>query len=289
MNASHSDRIQTVQAGPSGCLDGLKPGALPCLDSNNSTEGQKFSSLHEFTSAYARTAYALQENVEYFAHKFGLEHVGFLTLTFADDVRDHKEAGRRFNSFNTHFLKRKVKSYIGVIERQPHSQRWHYHLLVALYQDIRTGVNFAEFDRGNYRSAGNHLRYWWQELRLALPQYGFGRHELLPIRSNEECIGRYVGKYIRKHITQREEKDKGARLVRYAYNARNHWPTFAWNSEGACEWRRKMETFADIMGFTDWQEIKERLGPRWAWAWRETIMQIDEQHGFAVRGPNNPF
>jgi hypothetical protein len=57
--------------------------------------------------------------------KHGTNKIGFLTLTFADDVQCHKEATKRFNSLATNILKNKYESWIRISERQK-SGRWHF-------------------------------------------------------------------------------------------------------------------------------------------------------------------
>lgn len=49
-----------------------------------------------------------------------------------------------------------------------------------------------------------------------MDRYGFGRAELLPIRSYAGGIARYVGKYLEKGSQFRGEQFKGARMVRYS-------------------------------------------------------------------------
>ena len=80
---------------------------------------------------------------------------------------------------------------------------WHLHVLVLLPYDIRTGVDFAP----------PYLRAVWRELRIKCKAYGFGRHELLPIKSNADAMAQYIGKYISKHLGSRKDEDKGKRLI----------------------------------------------------------------------------
>ena len=95
------------------------------------------------------------------------------------------------------------------------SGRIHFHLVVVLEEDIRTGADFEAFKRQGLQERKSALRGEWAFWRVTCPKYRFGRHELMPIKSNAEGIARYVGKYIAKHIGQRLEEDKGARLVRF--------------------------------------------------------------------------
>src|SRR5215831_1770720 len=106
---------------------------LPCLKSHNSTkEEEKFNVL---TGSHRKTAHALKENIIALAAQYGVERLGFLTLTFADHVTCVKEAQRRFNSLSTHVLRKRYLKAIAIVERQQ-SRRIHYHLVVVLQNDI---------------------------------------------------------------------------------------------------------------------------------------------------------
>ena len=62
---------------------------------------------------------------------YGIERLGFLTLTFADHVTDAREAQRRFHSLATHVLNTRYRArWIRVLERHE-SGRIHYHLIVV--------------------------------------------------------------------------------------------------------------------------------------------------------------
>lgn len=258
---------------------------LPCQDSNNSIELLK-QAWNELATNHRKTAHALKRNVEQLIRRYGIERIAFLTITFAEHITDPKEAQRRWNSFATNVLiERYGARYIRVFERQV-SGRIHYHVLLVLDDDIRTGVNFDEFDDGNYRSAGPALRREWAFLMSnpkkgtvgALERYGFGRSELVPIKSCADAIAQYVGKYIAKHIEMREERDKGVRLVSYGKgllgvsNAK-----FGWVSTGAANWRRKLGYLAGLMGCTNenYQDVfRLELGPKWAWFLGPAIMNL---------------
>ena len=256
---------------------------LPCLSSNNSIESGRTDptgspvliDFQKFSTQHKKSACALAWNVEFLAEKYGLERLGFLTLTFAQDIKDPQEAQRRFNSLATNVLRTRYLEYIRVWERTKKG-RIHYHLLVVLPVDIRTGVDFAELGAGCYTSAGPELRKEWAFWRKTAKEYGFGRTELLPVKSTAEGIARYVGKYISKHISQREEQDKGFRLVEYSRGARQVSTRFAFNSSGSHDWRRKLELFcAYVSGFKGYcvgfEDLKTELGPQWAFHHRKFI------------------
>lgn len=168
-----------------------------------------------------------------------------------------------------------------MLERQK-SGRIHYHLLVVTDEDIRTGVDFQAFGRKDYRSAPDPLRREWKSLRKTAPRYRFGRTELLPVMSNGEAIGRYVGKYISKHIDARETRDKGARLVEYSRGARLATTRFAWATDNASSWRRKVGLFVDMVASVNgdprrsFDMLKDHLGPRWGYKWREFILALPD-------------
>ena len=261
---------------------------LPCLYRNNSIEinTQKpsqpiiddASKALELDKKYRKTSTALAENVQALSKKYGLKNLGFLTLTFADFVTDYKEASKRLNSLASNVLKYRYKAFIKVMERCK-SGRIHYHLLVVLDGDIRTGFDFQGIARRDYSSANKLLRSEWSFWRSTAKKYKFGRTELLPIKSSSEAIGRYVGKYISKHMEVRTEQDKGARLVSYSKGARVMNTKFSWYTEGAYLWRCKVRIFAHMVARRTgcdptFEGLRAELGPKWAYHHREYIAGI---------------
>ena len=232
------------------------------------------------TPGQKKTAAALSWNVAHLVEKFGLERVGFLTLTFADHVTDPREAQRRFHSLKTNILRKRYAEHIRVVERQK-SGRIHYHLLVVCADDIRTGADFDAFALRDYKSANNHLRREWAFWRKTAPLYNFGRTELMPVRSNSQAMGAYVGKYIAKHIGQREERDKGIRLVEYTRGARMASTRFTSTGSGSTLWRQKLQTFVHLTRashpgepVTGLASLRRIYGPRWSFHWRDFILQL---------------
>lgn len=285
---------------------------LPCLNSNNCIEtansgeikqlpvkheNRKADTLNEFSTSYKKSTTALEMNVKAFIEVFGLNKVGFLTLTFADDVTDPKEAQRRFHSLRTNFLKRHFPEYIAVYERTKKG-RIHFHLIVNVRVDIRRGLNFREIAEGRYSSANPALRQLWALLRENVHKYGFGRTELLPVKTNSKGLARYVSKYISKHINSRKPEDKGYRLVRTSMDKKSMWKiansNFAFVSKGSKEWRRKLKKWVErlIPYMKRWAEWNYRtlpsitqdnyntvlasvLSPKWAFKNREIIVNME--------------
>jgi hypothetical protein len=249
--------------------------ALPCLNTNN-CNGRKKGDNKRVTSAHAKCAYALTLNVLWLIERHGLERIGFLTLTFARHVVDYREAQKALHSLMTSVLKKRYPEYIIIMERMD-SGRIHYHLLVVVAEDIRTGFDFAAVKRGDYRSASAYLRSEWAFLRRTAPKYGFGRTELLPIRKTAKGVAKYVGKYIGKHVGQRLPEDKGARLVRYSKGANRAGVRFSWLSPGAYMWRQKLGTFCRMLCLSSDNHkelLKDWFGKNWVYVLRPLIEAV---------------
>jgi len=267
--------------------DGKGPRSLPCLFSNNSNE-IPLGSL-ELSAAKRRSATALAHNVKYMCDKYSIQNIGFLTLTFADHVTDYREATKRLNTLKTGVLNERYPIHLRIMERQKNG-RIHFHILINVGNDIRTGFDFDGIARRDYRSASKTLRAEWAFWRTTAKKYGFGRTELMPIRSSSEAVGRYLGKYISKHIgNTRADEDKGARLVEYSRGARMHSTNFQYATEKSKLWRRKVEKFAQIMWEASitldpvsgemppltFENFNQYLGPKWAYHWRDVILSLE--------------
>ena len=263
------ERLQGDRASACEPATGSESGPLPCpLKNHISTE-------HSFPGSARRTAFALQINVSALIEEVGLERVGFLTLTFADHVLDPHEAQRRLNSLTTHVLRPRYTRCLRVYERQK-SGRIHYHLLVALGSDIRTGCDFRAFENRDYRSAPLALRSEWAYWRTTAKKFGFGRTELLPVFSSSDAMGRYVGKYIGKHFVARDHRDRNVRLVSYV-GPRTASTRFAWATGNARDLRARTRGFVTMCyeaGAIDECSVagmRRRWGPRWFFRFKENI------------------
>jgi len=271
---------------PGASAPGVAAG-LPCLNSHNSIEATRESARKLLTGSHRRMAFCLIREIEKLAAEYGLEHLGLLTLTFGDRVLSMKEANRRFDSLNSNVLKGRYKRVIVVPERHK-SQVVHFHLVVVLDADIRTGIDFDGIRRRDYRSASRALRAEWAFLRRIAPRYGFGRTELLPIKSTAEGIAKYVGKYIAKHVCQRLQEDKGARTVRFigyqpggrgTASHRCFRPSFSWNSPHGWLWRRKLAQLAKEQGMTSMEDMARKYGPRWCFGVAGSVLSTDLPEG----------
>jgi hypothetical protein len=293
---------------------------LPCLCSNSGIEGDAKHGPRETSGDdvkllpenilrgnHRRTAYALAENVVFFVERHGLERVGFLTLTFAENVQEVGEGSRRLHSLGNDVLAPRYGEWIRIMERQK-SGRIHYHLLVNVGADIRSTFDFhshkmsrvcregagermgagdlAEVEhlqkrfrrmvRGYAMTASPALRAEWAFWRATSRKYGFGRVELLPVMSTEEAVARYLGKYVRKHIEHRKGKDKGAKLVHYGGGSSRHSVRFGWLTDKARLWRRHLAILAEELSIEDMSEFAEALGQRWAWVVMKVKLTADK-------------
>lgn len=260
--------------------DAVRAGVLPCLFVSSQTVTPK--------SYLARKSETLFLNLQNLIERHGIGHIGFMTLTFVENLLDRVEAQRRFNSFATGFLGDHVREWIVAVERQNRGAI-HYHLVCAFNQDIRHGFNFeacrgavsakkagdySEFKRLEktyFASANKALRDWWTLVREKAPGYGFGRCETLPILSNSEALSRYVGAYVGREVSGRMIADHGLRTLRYRLQNRLASDRWRHVNGASATWRRGCTVLGMLLGI-EHEQISEVIGKRWAWDWREPIM-----------------
>jgi hypothetical protein len=263
----------------------LERSDLPCLTRNISFDNVENTSqkIARLSSSHKKTAFTLKNSIEKMVKKYGVENILFLTLTFKDNVRCHREASRRMNSLTTNVIKPRYGDYVGVPERMKLG-RIHYHYLVPVKENVRLGLDFEALKNKNYKSANSALRSEWAFWRNTAPKYRFGRTELLPIKSTAEAVAKYVGKYIAKNIESRSKADKGARLMRMSKGIRSGNSRFAFLSDGSYQWRKKVALFASQISKKYPTEIIENvkdlsrvIGKRWAYHNRDYILDFPLQ------------
>lgn len=278
---------------------------LPCLLINNSISGScedkaavgsPVTSVPVPIPSWVRKAgFIVKTNIHAMCEKYGINHIGFLTLTFADDVQCHKEATKRFNSLATNVLNVRYSQWVRVSERQK-SGRWHFHLVVVSKQDIRRGVDFAAIAKRDYKSASPALRSEWAFWRNTAKRYGFGRSELLPVKKTGEALASYVAKYISKGFSYRRDEDKGARLVSYSKNSRVCGSRLSFVGGRSHEWRLRCKLFLDNLYYRyynqallegilppepfSYDDMPSLFGRRWAWRLRDKILSPMFFHPF---------
>lgn len=163
---------------------------------------------------------------------YGFERLAFFTGTFPDNVKTIREAQRRFNSMNTNAMRGRFLAWRSVVQRHK-DERIHLHLVVVCKKDVRTRFGFDAVKRRDYSSASPYLKSEWKFWRDNAPKYGFGRMELLPVRTSVERFAGYVSRYLTRQEGTRLT-EKGARLVRYSKGSKTVYGTFSWVSD---RWR----------------------------------------------------
>jgi hypothetical protein len=113
------------------------------------------------------------------------------------------------------------------------------------------------------------------------PLTTLGRAELLPIRKGEAAIAAYVGKYLEGGLVIKKHSWKGCRRVECDRRAKQDWFActrgFAWHSEGATAWRKRVGEVGAVLGVEDTEGICRKLGPKWAYRLRDTIATASEE------------
>ena len=270
---------------------------LPCLFKTTASKDEP----PPLPGPRKKQAEALTQNIKWMAETFGAERIGFLTLTLGDldtggkyrNLRDRKEAQRCFHSLLTNEIS---KVYLcGVIVTERHKNGGiHFHLAVVCKEDIRGLIDFSACfppksrfgepaQRPDYSTANAAIIRQWAYWRRKCKLFGFGRHQLQPMRSNGEALGRYLGKYLQKDWNHRLRADKGARCIRYfghwsrdartgkerrktpPYNSR-----FGWMTPRSCAWREMIKQTVLVLNhngakITE-QNTKDILGQKWAWS-----------------------
>lgn len=244
---------------------------LPCPSSNYD--------IHPLISRFdycRKQAHCVRENAERFIKDVGFSNVGFLTLTFPDNLSDHKRAYKRFKSFNANFLGKSefFGNWICIKERQTRGA-WHYHMLIDCKQDIRSSFSWERFDLGDYSCANAYLRQIWRVLRDMLPRYSFGRHELTPIRVDSKAISTYLAKYLFKSLLNRSPEDKGIKLYSTSGKTISSVPKFSWLTENTKKWRKNVKTLANFVLQSDqYEALEEHYGKRWAYHLHQSIIDL---------------
>jgi hypothetical protein len=224
-----------------------------------------------------KQAHVIRYNVQNFIDTFGLDNIGFWTVTFEDNVTDNKEAMRRWNSFNTNFLLKTgfIGAWLLVKERQTKRGKknndagaWHFHVLVDFRCNIRTKYS-------------PKLSGFYKIIRKVAPKYKIGRCELKPIKKNAEAMSYYVAKYIIKGLHEKLPEDKGIRL--YNYSRKYKWaqstPKFQWLTENSKNWRDNVSLMARYICRSDeYFSLQQNFGKRWAFHLRENIISFKEKY-----------
>jgi hypothetical protein len=148
-----------------------------------------------------------------------------------------------------------------VVQRHQ-DNRIHFHLVVVMARDIRTGFDFDAVRRRDYSSASAYLKAEWKFLRELLPEYQFGRHELLPVK-NPQGFGMYVARYVGRSLHTRAD-DKGARLVRFSKGFRRSvCGPFSKVDLIEKRARARQPVIVERLGYHSQEALENDFGPSW--------------------------
>jgi hypothetical protein len=253
---------ELVEGNSGGCGAQAPLPRLPCL---------KSSSLNGRTNR--KPLFAAQQNMRGYVKQMGEDRIGVLTLTTADECRSLREFQRRWNSLMTNFIRRLWKSGVWVRERQMRTGNWHGHALVDVGFDIRSEFPFEEVSQRNYRNVDFRVRELWKQLREKTPRYGFGRTELLPIKSNSEWAIKYLTGYLGKALwSEKTVGEEKARLFGMWGCVRSAYSRFDWVSGRIV--RKKKAWLAWVHGLEDEDAFSRSYGDRWWFRLGESLMRV---------------
>ena len=272
-----------------GALEGVRP--LPCLSDHNGDK--KWSKNGKATrkqttstpkSKVYKTKKSLTQNCNYFAKLYGIERLGLFTATFKENLTDGKEASRRWKNLNDTYRRAKKWKLLARVAETQARGAIHYHCLVLLEEDIRTGFDFEaheecmnhkhgtnEYKKLNKRrtaSASRYLRHLWAYGRQKAQSHGFGRCSLEPIRYPNN-LGNYLGKYLCKEfeVTERGGSRMEARVrkISYGKHRKPYSSNFSWLNGNGGLWRKRLVEWSAYRGFHSTDHIASRYGPRWSY------------------------
>ena len=98
---------------------------------------------NQLQPGHKKSAFCLFENIRVMFDRYGLENFGFETFTFPRKVHDIREAQRHWNSLNTGVYRKLHSPAIMTPERHKDGGV-HFHCIVHLGHDVRTGFDFAQ-------------------------------------------------------------------------------------------------------------------------------------------------
>lgn len=105
----------------------------------------------------------------------------------------------------------------------------------------------------------------------------------MPIKADKyEAAARYIGKYISKGIirelvekeSEGKQKPPHSRRVVFSSGWRVANTRFVWLTDSADAWRRGVARFAEILGITSYEDLKEVCGKKWAYDNRDFIQSL---------------
>jgi hypothetical protein len=258
--------------------------------------------------SHRKTAFSLKENVGSLVRAGGVENQLFLTPTLANQngtPPDPDRAQACWRRFEKLIALQFPGGGVRILERGGKTLRLHYHVMLDVGCDVRSGYDFEAAraaQKASYRakwflhaSANANLRKLSAQLHRMAKGAGFGEvWHCEPVRSEVEAIKCYLSKYISKHVGQRLLVDRGRRLVAYFGSGSQRREVPAANRFGfggaltevrlgekrphyrnawAWLWRAKCAKYFEKKGISDMDTARERGGEKWCYQHRQEIQK----------------
>jgi hypothetical protein len=241
---------------------------------NPSERAKPAASLAQKNNYYdgKRSQFVAAENIAAYIRSVGEGHVliGYLTCPGAQSLEVFQ---RKWKSFRDGVLRKMFPSGIWVRERQSKTGDWHTHFVVGAGFDVRSGYPWEEVAKRHYGAVDPRIRAYWKFLRDKTELYGFGRHNLEPIRTRGEAAALYLSKYLSKRTgSDKLVGEERSRLFGIWGVGRFCSFKFSWNTAGGRQHRRKLATIARLVGqlrscsVENLDDLKLELGREW---WRK--------------------
>lgn len=240
---------------------------------------------------FATTA-AFKKNVPHFISKVGIDFVGFVFLSFPRSI-SLADARICFNTIWRRFFRSLFGHWVSVVELTEKG-RFHFHLLVECLVNIRSGFDFTFYKKyvSNARSgssggqrmtlkerremrdaipANDQLRGLWHALDAGVTKFGFGRAwDLFPIETNAAAVASYLSKDFLASVPRLPD---AKRLITYSRGFPRAVPP-GWRPKS--NWfEKRLGALLRVFGLSDRDQLKQRLGPRWAYAILELIHRLE--------------
>jgi hypothetical protein len=266
----------------------------------NSTEFQNYCKTPNQKSSHRKNrsgvgiyAKRLAESFRLNAHSLMGDHPErcvMVTVTLRDHLsyyseKDQKEASRRMSSWINNkggfqYVFGGKRQWCRVIGAQPRTGRIHWHLIVALDEDVGTGVDHeAVKKRDDYTTIGPYLKRMWKRMKISGKRYGLGKVvQILPVE-NKDAVALYLSGHITEDSRNRIRKGEGKSSLRKVAYSHGWADVKAENvyRMGTGNWKRGLDEFMKIVGVPDYDDLKKVIGPRWARYNREFIFFLGKQ------------
>lgn len=276
--------------------------ASPHLTISHNDESADFGNLNKLLGSSKKSSEALYQQIVAYGNKFGVEKLAFLTVTFAGgEAPTMEHAMKCFKVFMNSFLRRRYVAGVRVTERGDKTGRLHFHLVIVMDQDVRTGFDFSKTTfKSENPTASQYFRCEHEAIKAALQKYGFGPvHWFEPAKESLEALARYVAAYVAKNISKRLPGDKKARLWGcWGEVTRACSCQFARVTPNRWLWGQKVKIWAASHGFMEGEEmgqsfdvmdrLKSVFGARWCFHFQKDILAVDiKEHGLQYKSPES--